>query len=936
MLPRLESTPHSFRSATLPFLTVGLWRSIPPRGDSMDEKTHGAEPLLIPEGAGAEWYVSRETTTLLSASLAVDADLQTIDENAIKVALAERYGVPMVYLGLGLHAGSVVADFAVTLGSGQSAMLSHLLEASADEHAFSRGLAAAIGANVSVVKSATVSHGARNVTKMRTRRCPAGHWCTAGVKVECEIGFYNPELNANNQSACQECPPHSSTAQAAATSIAACLCERGFFHDGSRCTPCVLGTNCTVPGLNLLMLPLEVGYWRYNRSSVDVRKCPDANRKTTGCVGGNEAICKANLTGPYCMLCEDALLGSATPHYYDSTLSACLDCSALGGSIVTFTILTSTVIGLGVALAAVVFYVRRRRREQQRQLEAPDQQDPSRRNQNVARIRRLLRNKRWKQLLSLRSYLRIVYSTYQVLVKVPTIYKLSLPSSVADLLSTLDKLIDIGLEPIIKLPLQCIGLHGFLPQLRTYMLMPILICTLILLFTACRIWLRSNHGTQTDNAKGRTGSERKAGNRELAVKVLESAFPSILFVTFLTFPVVSTQAFRAFVCEEIAGRSFLVADYRIECSSAGAASITFWAWLAILVYSVGIPALYAVVLLKERDVLLNNFRTKGSNALAFLHRPFRPAFFWWELVNVAQKLILVGFFVLQPFRPGSLLQLVLGTTVALLFAIMQMQFQPYRLPLHNLIATVMSLSQLTFFLSAILYRFYSLTDGFEAVAEQLESRWASERFKIDPRFLSTFMVLSIFGGLSMMFVLFAFDIALHKRDDVVRWSHNDEIVRPSALEPSQFHTFLSHNWASGQDQARTIKAQLTLTVPGLNVWLDVDNMRSKAGTKATDKDSFNRLLSNVLTVISVLTGSHEKNGAERSDYFSSKPCRGELHFAIKTRTPIVFVLETDPTHGGVSLEVHKREAKKWQDVRALRCLNIASVHTSSARSAPLC
>ena len=47
-----------------------------------------------------------------------------------------------------------------------------------------------------------------------------------------------------------------------------------------------------------------------------------------------------------------------------------------------------------------------------------------------------------------------------------------------------------------------------------------------------------------------------------------------------------------------------------------------------------------------------------------------------------------------------------------------------------------------------------------------------------------------------------------------------------------------HNWASGQDQARSIKAQLTSLCPGLKVWLDVDNMRTKAGTSATDKESF--------------------------------------------------------------------------------------------------
>ena len=69
----------------------------------------------------------------------------------------------------------------------------------------------------------------------------------------------------------------------------------------------------------------------------------------------------------------------------------------------------------------------------------------------------------------------------------------------------------------------------------------------------------------------------------------------------------------------------------------------------------------------------------------------------WELVATAQKLILVGFFVLEPFNPGSFSQLVLGATVALLFAIAQIQVQPYKHQNDNLLATVSNLSLVSFY-----------------------------------------------------------------------------------------------------------------------------------------------------------------------------------------------------------------------------------------------
>ena len=39
-----------------------------------------------------------------------------------------------------------------------------------------------------------------------------------------------------------------------------------------------------------------------------------------------------------------------------------------------------------------------------------------------------------------------------------------------------------------------------------------------------------------------------------------------------------------------------------------------------------------------------------------------------------------------------------------------------------------------------------------------------------------------------------------------------------------FCLFVSHTWATGQDQAHTIVRQLQLLLPGIPIWLDVDCM----------------------------------------------------------------------------------------------------------------
>ena len=68
-------------------------------------------------------------------------------------------------------------------------------------------------------------------------------------------------------------------------------------------------------------------------------------------------------------------------------------------------------------------------------------------------------------------------------------------------------------------------------------------------------------------------------------------------------------------------------------------------------------------------------------------------------------------------------------------------------------------------------------------------------------------------------------------------------------------------------------------------------MRSKAGTSATDKASFEKLIDGIQVMVAILTGSVQ-DGQETSDYFKSVPCQHELGRAQENGTPVVFVLES--------------------------------------------
>ena len=115
----------------------------------------------------------------------------------------------------------------------------------------------------------------------------------------------------------------------------------------------------------------------------------------------------------------------------------------------------------------------------------------------------------------------------------------------------------------------------------------------------------------------------------------------------------------------------------------------------------------------------------------------------------------------------------------------------------------------------------------------------------------------------------------------------------------QYHCFISHQWGSGQDQARALKSVLTGLVPDLRVFLDVDDL-----TDVSELEAFVRASE---TIIVFLSGSRRTDGSARSDYMGSTNCIRELRTAVAQKKPIVFVRETDPQHGGVSMEVHRRD-----------------------------
>ena len=79
-------------------------------------------------------------------------------------------------------------------------------------------------------------------------------------------------------------------------------------------------------------------------------------------------------------------------------------------------------------------------------------------------------------------------------------------------------------------------------------------------------------------------------------------------------------------------RSFLNEDLRIVCSGNDYLDeyqeITSIASFFLLIWPVGFPIIYLLVLFPSRKALSQRRNTRMVKATAFLHREYEPTFFW--------------------------------------------------------------------------------------------------------------------------------------------------------------------------------------------------------------------------------------------------------------------------------------------------------------------
>ena len=176
-------------------------------------------------------------------------------------------------------------------------------------------------------------------------------------------------------------------------------------------------------------------------------------------------------------------------------------------------------------------------------------------------------------------------------------------------------------------------------------------------------------------------AERRNRASEIALRTVRQKHASVaLLVVFLLYSNVSSVVFQTFSCDPLDdGNSYLRADYSIECYNKEHRAYQIYAAIMIFVYPVGIPALFAGLLFRNKQVLQDNTRSKDdlmTKSTMNLWEPYKPSRFYYEVIECFRRILLTGVVVF--IYPGSAAQIAVTYMMAAVFAMMAEILSPYK------------------------------------------------------------------------------------------------------------------------------------------------------------------------------------------------------------------------------------------------------------------
>jgi len=501
-----------------------------------------------------------------------------------------------------------------------------------------------------------------------TAPCPEGTYSAAsGTNKEgcipCPIGYY---AASTGSAACTACPSALPvTLATGAVSPAECGAASGYVlvpATGSvqQCQE-ITGANCTEPGLTLESLPLLPGYWRPANWSLQVGACPTP----AYCVGGafepsasptvgsnstaatsgrlldavvdaldlnwtglpSDVLCYPHHTGVYCATCQPGYIKRGAENFCSTCDAADLESDQLR--------IAGIIIGVALGLALVFAFAACRLVKSAAQDAHDDAVLAGKQDHSDAADVQRIDNEILDHLLCagvVWDKVKIAVSFFQVTQAMAVQFALDLPQDFYDNVASVLNILALDVTEVFQFG--CV-----LPQQNFY---TSLIVTTVLPVALILLVLAGRGALELAMRRPRWARKLRKVHRHSRVVT----YTLVLFVLFFTYPSVSHGILETFACTTFdGGATVLNADPSVSCTDAEYAAYSAYAAVMTLVWIVGVPLLYTVLLYrshKQLDPKIANPDINESTAvemrdrdesvrhLRFLYRPYGGCRMgWW-------------------------------------------------------------------------------------------------------------------------------------------------------------------------------------------------------------------------------------------------------------------------------------------------------------------
>jgi hypothetical protein len=259
------------------------------------------------------------------------------------------------------------------------------------------------------------------------------------------------------------------------------------------------------------------------------------------------------------------------------------------------------------------------------------------------------------RVVSLTFKFKLMIASYQIVQAIPYTFQIQYPLAFSEFYNSF-RVFNFSLSQII--PISCIYTSDYVDTLVVVTLSPILFTFFLVIIAVLEFFIRKQYMV---GAHATHVLKVQSLYKELRFRY----FSFLLVITFMVLPSITTTIFKIFPCEnldpnnddEMSHNYYLVADYSINCESDRYRFGVTYAIFMIILYPVGLPALYYWLLYQHRleiskrgiyklddDTWLQSLSKLSEDAkvLQFLYRDYKPQYWYFEIIETFRRLFLTA------------------------------------------------------------------------------------------------------------------------------------------------------------------------------------------------------------------------------------------------------------------------------------------------------